>query len=150
MVLGASVNRPGRHRASGRSARWARTWVALVAALLLVGDCSASVPAPAASPVPAATIATATATASGSASVSTTALSECAAAVRAAAVPNDMQEVTSLDRAIRDCATLADLAAAAVAYPAALKGVSATDIVTYRCQVEPTLASTAICRALPK
>jgi len=61
-----------------------------------------------------------------------------------------MQEVTSLDRAIRGCATLADLAAAAVAYPAALKGVPAVDIVTYRCQVEPTLASAAICRALPK
>lgn len=61
-----------------------------------------------------------------------------------------MQEVTSLDRAIRACPTLAELAAAAVAYPAALKGVSAADIVTYRCQVEPTLASTAICRALPK
>lgn len=148
MVLGASVNRPGRHRAGGRWARWAETWVALVAAMLLVGGCSASVPTPAASPVPAATIPTATA--SSSAGGSTTSLSECAAAVRAAAVPNDMQEVTSLDRAIRDCATLADLAAAAVAYPAALKGVPAVDIVTYRCQVEPTLASTAICRGLPK
>jgi hypothetical protein len=139
MVLGANVIRSGRPRASSRSARWVRTWVALVAASLLVGGCSAS-----------STIPTATATASNSAGVSTTSLSECAAAVRAAAVPNDMQEVTSLDRAIRDCATLADLAAAAVAYPAALKGVPAADIVTYRCQVEPTLASTAICEALPK
>lgn len=124
---------------AGRGGVGRRAVGVVLAVVVGVGACSASdvtsgIASPRASP----------------ASSADDARSLCEAAVRAAAVPNDMQEVTSLDRAIRACPTLAELERAATAYPTALKGVSAASIVTYRCRVEPTLASAPICQALPK
>ena len=76
-------------------------------------------------------------------------LSACEAAVKSASEIDDMHDtVSDLDPAIRAYASLAELAAAALKYPSALDGVDAGIFVANRCEFEPTIATTLICKAL--
>ena len=75
--------------------------------------------------------------------------SACESAVREAAEISSMEDtVSDLDRAIEDCASLADLEAAADQFPDALDGTAARTFVSNRCEFEPALADTAICAEL--
>jgi hypothetical protein len=75
--------------------------------------------------------------------------SACESAVRDAANISSTQDtVSDLDAAIEECASLADLEAAADQFPDALDGADVRTFVSNRCAAEPAIAETAICGEL--
>lgn len=72
--------------------------------------------------------------------------SSCESAVREAADISATEDtVSDLDRAIEECATVAEFEAAAEQLPDALDGVDARTFIANRCANEPLIADTAIC-----
>ena len=72
--------------------------------------------------------------------------SACEAAVQDAANVSATEDtVSDLDRAIEQCADLAQFEAAAEQFPDALDGVDARRFIANRCAAEPAIADSAIC-----
>lgn len=73
--------------------------------------------------------------------------SACESAVRESSEISAMEDtVSDLDRAIEECATLAEFEAAAEQFPDALDGVDASGFIANRCSAEPALEQTALCQ----
>lgn len=103
--------------------------IRLLLATILVAACSASGPAAATTSRPAA---------------ATT--SACESAVAAAAAIDDMSDtVSDLDPAIRNCATIEDLRAAAAKYPKAFDGVDPVEFVRNRCASSSGPTAAGLC-----
>jgi hypothetical protein len=70
-------------------------------------------------------------------------------AVRETSEVSAMEDtVSDLDKAIQECATLAEFQAAVEQFPDALDGVEARTFVSNRCAAEPGIAESAICAEL--